>query len=120
MTPCLTWGHWYKCHVLRTSQKNRINPTIRTKRRGVLRHNNPRRYIARANTSTTQDLKFETLRHPPYSFDLAPTSDYLVFGQLGKKCKVIVKRFRRSKDAFPLKLRIASFTTLLTPRRDFC
>lgn len=67
--------------------KNRLQPAIRTKRRGLLstgillQHDNARPHTARSTVATIQDLKFECLPHPPYSPDLAP-SDYHVFGPL--------------------------------------
>jgi histone-lysine N-methyltransferase SETMAR len=65
--------------------KNKLKPTIRSKRRGLmsktvfLHHDN----AAAATIETIQKLNFEFLPHPPYSPDLAP-SDYHLFVSLKK------------------------------------
>lgn len=52
---------------------NRSNP--------ILLHDNARPHIAKLTSETLQKLKLETLQHPPYSPDLAPT-DYYFFQNL--------------------------------------
>jgi len=68
---------------------NELKPAIRSKRRGLLSkrvmllHDNARPHTA-AHTRTVEtlhDLKFEVLKHPPYSPDLAP-SDFHLFGPM--------------------------------------
>jgi RNase P subunit RPR2 len=49
----------------------------------LLLHDNTQPHIAAATVTTTQKLKFETINHPTYRLDLAP-SDYHVFGMLKK------------------------------------
>jgi transposase len=69
--------------------KNHLRPAIRSKRRGllatvvILQHDNARPHTARATVATITDLHFDTLPHPPYSSDVAP-SDYHMFGPLKK------------------------------------
>jgi len=64
---------------------NRLLPTIKFKRRGLLstsvllQHDNARPHTARSTVATIQDLSFKCLPHPLYSPDLAP-SDFDVFG----------------------------------------
>ena len=47
----------------------------------ILLHDNARLHTSRKTVSKLQELKLETLRHPPYSPDLAPT-DYHLFRNL--------------------------------------
>jgi len=67
--------------------KNHLPPAIKSKQRGrlstgvLLQHDNARPHTARSAVTTTQDLSFECLPHPPYPPDLAP-SDFNVFGPL--------------------------------------
>jgi histone-lysine N-methyltransferase SETMAR len=46
-----------------------------------LQHDNARPHIAKVVQKTIRELKFEAIRHPPYSPDLAP-SDYHLFRSL--------------------------------------
>jgi hypothetical protein len=67
--------------------RNHLRPAIRSKRRGrltavvILQHDNSRPHTVRVTVATITDLHFDTLPHPPYSPDLAP-SDYHMFGPL--------------------------------------
>jgi len=67
--------------------KNHPRPAIKSRQRGflntdiLLQHDNPRLHTARSTAATVQDLSSESLPHPPYSPDLAP-SDFLVFEPL--------------------------------------
>jgi [histone H3]-lysine36 N-dimethyltransferase SETMAR len=76
------------CDIL----KNKLKPSIRTKRRGKLRngivfqHDNARPHSANLTKLTLHKLGFEVLEHPPYSPDLAP-SDYFLFGLLKRELK---------------------------------
>jgi hypothetical protein len=70
--------------------EEKLKPAICNRHRGllskaesVLLYDNVQPYIAAATVTTMQKLKFETINHPPYSPDLAP-SDYHVFGMLKK------------------------------------
>jgi len=66
---------------------NELKPVIRSKRRGLLSkrvlllHDNARPHTAPITVDTLHDLKFEVLKHPPYSPDLAP-SDFHLFGPM--------------------------------------
>jgi len=66
---------------------NELKPAMRTKRRGLLSkrvlliHDNARPHEAAHTVDTLRALKFEVLKHPPYSPDLAP-SDFNLFGPL--------------------------------------
>jgi len=66
---------------------NELKPAIRSKRRGLLServlllHDNARPHTAAHTVDTLRDLKFEVLKHPPYSPDLAP-SDFRLFGPM--------------------------------------
>jgi histone-lysine N-methyltransferase SETMAR len=66
---------------------NELKPTIRSKRQGLLSkrvlllHNNARPHTAAHTVDTLRALKFELLKHPPYSPDLAP-SDFHLFGPM--------------------------------------
>jgi hypothetical protein len=66
---------------------NELNPAIRSKRRGLLSksvlllHNNARPHTAAHTVDALRALKFEVLKHPPYSPDLAP-SDFHLFGPM--------------------------------------
>ena len=68
---------------------DRFKPAIKQKRRGflsktvLLLHDKARPHTANATVETIQALHFETLSHPPYSPDLAP-SDFHVFGPLNE------------------------------------
>ncbi|CAF1081757.1 unnamed protein product [Rotaria sp. Silwood1] len=63
---------------------NELHPEIKKQRRGlisagvILHHHNAPAHISHLVSSTIHDLKYELLRHPPYSPDLAP-SDYFLF-----------------------------------------
>ena len=63
---------------------NELKPVIRSKRRGLLSktvmllHDNARPHTAVHTVDTLRALKFEVLKHPPYSLDLAP-SDFHLF-----------------------------------------
>ena len=64
---------------------NELKPAIRSKRRGLfskrvlLLHDNAPPHTAAYTVGTLRALKFEVLKHPPYSPDLAP-SDFHLFG----------------------------------------
>jgi hypothetical protein len=81
--------------------RNHLRPAIRSKRRGrlttvvILQHDNARLNTARAAVATITDLHFDTLPHPPYSPDLAP-SDYHMFGPL--KEAIGGKKFRSDEE----------------------
>jgi histone-lysine N-methyltransferase SETMAR len=66
---------------------NELKPVIWSKRRGLLSktvlllHDNARPHTAAHTVDTLRALKFEVLKHPPYSPDLAP-SDFHLFGPL--------------------------------------
>jgi len=66
---------------------NELKPAIRSKRRGLLskrvllHHDNTRLHTAAHTVDTLRALKFEVLKHPPYSPDLAP-SDFHLFGPM--------------------------------------
>jgi transposase len=81
--------------------KNHLRPAIRSKRRGrlttvvILQHDNARPHTARATVATITDLHFDTLPHPPYSPDLAP-SYYHMFGPL--KEAMGGKKFRSDEE----------------------
>jgi hypothetical protein len=60
-----------------------------------LQHDNARPHTARATVATITDLHFDTLSHPPYSPDLAP-SDYHMFGPL--KEEMGRKKFRSDEE----------------------
>ena len=71
-----------------SQQLERVQPVLRQKesalvsRKGVLFfHDNARPHVARVVRDTIQHLGWETLYHPPYSPDLAPT-DYHLFHSL--------------------------------------
>ena len=65
----------------------KLKLTIRSKRRGLLSkgvlllHDNVRLHMAAHTVDTLQTLRFEVLKHPAYSPDLAP-SDFHLFGPL--------------------------------------
>ena len=74
--------------VLYSQQLERVQQALQQKepalvnRKGVLfLHDNARPHIARLARDTIQRLRWETLCHPPYSPDLAPT-DYHLFHSL--------------------------------------
>ena len=66
---------------------NELKPTIRSKHRGLLSkrvlllHDSARPHMAAHTVDTLRDLKFEVLKNPPYSPDLAP-SDFHFFGPM--------------------------------------
>ena len=66
---------------------NELKPAIRLKRRGLLSkrvllfYDNARPHTAAHTVDTLRALKFEVLKHPTYSPDLAP-SDFHLFGPL--------------------------------------
>jgi histone-lysine N-methyltransferase SETMAR len=66
---------------------NEMKPAIRSKRRGLLSkrvlllHDNARPHTAAHTVDTLRALKFEVLKHPPCSPDLAP-SDFNLFGPI--------------------------------------
>jgi len=66
---------------------NEMKHAIRSKRRGLLSkrvlllHDNACPHMAAHTVDTLHDLKFEVLKHPPYSPDLAP-SDFHLFGPM--------------------------------------
>jgi hypothetical protein len=66
---------------------NELKPSIRLKHQGLiskkvlLLHNNSRHHTAVHTVDTLRALKFEVLKHPPYSPDLLP-SDFHLFGPL--------------------------------------
>jgi len=67
--------------------RENLKPAIRQKRRGFLTtgvsllHDNAKPHTATATVSTIEELLFESIPHPPYSPDLAP-SDFHFFGPL--------------------------------------
>jgi len=66
---------------------NELKPTIQSKCRGLLPkrvlllHDNARPHTAAHTVDTLHSLKFEVMKHPPYSLDLAP-SDFHLFGSM--------------------------------------
>ena len=66
---------------------NELKPAIRSKRRGLLikrvllLHDNARPHTAAHTVDTLRALKFEVMKHPPNSPDLAP-SDFHLFGPI--------------------------------------
>jgi [histone H3]-lysine36 N-dimethyltransferase SETMAR len=58
-------------------------PRLMNRSSPLLLLNNARPHTARETVLTLQDLQLETIRHPPYSPDLAPT-DYHFFRDLDK------------------------------------
>jgi len=66
---------------------NELKPAIQSKRWGLLSkrilllHDNTRPHTAAHTVDTLRDLKFEVLKHTPYSPDLAP-SDFHLFGPM--------------------------------------
>jgi transposase len=66
---------------------NELKPAIRSKRRGLLSkrvlllHDNTRPHTAAHTVDKLRALKFEVLKHPPYSPDLVP-SDFHLFGHM--------------------------------------
>ena len=63
---------------------NKLHPEIKKRRRGLIstgvifHHDNTSAHISYHVLSTIRNLRYELLRHPPYSPDLAP-SDYYLF-----------------------------------------
>ena len=66
---------------------NELKPKIRSKHQGLLSkrvlllHDNTRPHTAAHTVDTLRVLKFEVLKHPPYSPELAP-SDFHLFGPM--------------------------------------
>jgi histone-lysine N-methyltransferase SETMAR len=66
---------------------NKLKPAIRSKRWGLLSkrllllHDNAHPHMAAPTVDTLRALKYEVLKHPPYSPDLAP-SDFHLFGPM--------------------------------------
>jgi len=66
---------------------NELKPAIRLKcwgllsKRVLLLHDNARPHMAAHTVDTLCDMKFEVLKHPPYSSDLEP-SDFHLFGPM--------------------------------------
>jgi hypothetical protein len=66
---------------------NKMKPAIGSKRQGLLSkrilllHDNARPHTTAHTVYTLRVLKFEVLKHPPYSPDLAP-SDFHLFGPM--------------------------------------
>jgi len=65
----------------------KMKPAIRSKHQGLLSkrvlllHDNTRQHTAAHSVDTLHALKFEVLKHPPYSPDLAPL-DFHLFGPI--------------------------------------
>jgi hypothetical protein len=73
--------------------KDRVSPTIRSKRRGrsvksVCLHDNARPHTAAVTTGTLDETHWEVLPHSAYSPELAP-SDFHLFGPLKKEEKYL-------------------------------
>uniref|UniRef100_A0A0K0FSR3 Histone-lysine N-methyltransferase SETMAR n=1 Tax=Strongyloides venezuelensis TaxID=75913 RepID=A0A0K0FSR3_STRVS len=49
-------------------------PSLVNRRDPILLHDNARPYVSKTTLQKLNDLKYETLPHPPYSPDLAPTN----------------------------------------------
>jgi hypothetical protein len=66
---------------------NELKPTMRSKHQGLLSkrvmllHNNARPHMAAHTVDSLRALKFEVLKYPPYSPDLAPL-DFHMFGSM--------------------------------------
>ena len=71
---------------------NELKPAVRSKRRGILSkivlllHDNARPHKAAPTVDTPRFLKFEVLKHPPYSTELAPL-DFYLFGPMKNFCE---------------------------------
>ena len=71
---------------------NKLHPEIKKRRRGlistgvILHYDNASVHTSYHVLSTIHNLRYELLRHPPYSSDLAP-SDYYPFPLLKKYLK---------------------------------
>ncbi len=69
-----------------------LKEKIKQERRGklskgvLLLHDNARPHTANQTQTTLQAIKFESLPHPPYSPDLAP-SDYWLFAEMAKEAR---------------------------------
>ncbi|CAK9826066.1 Histone-lysine N-methyltransferase SETMAR [Anthophora retusa] len=98
------------CYQLDEMMRNLAikQPKLVNRMTPILLHDNARPHAARMTVSKLQELKLETLRHPPYSPDLAPT-DYYFFRNLnnflsGKKfnsaqaVKMAFQEFIDSRD----------------------
>jgi len=74
----------------------------------LLLHDNARPHTAAHTVDTLHALKFEVLKHPPYSPDLAPL-DFHLFGPMkehlqGQKCaddNEVMEAVQRSLKAMP-------------------
>ena len=77
----------YYCQLLLN-----LKEKIKQERRGklskgvLLLHDNARPHTANQTQTTLQAIKFESLPHPPYSPDLAP-SDYWLFAEMAKEAR---------------------------------
>jgi histone-lysine N-methyltransferase SETMAR len=70
--------------MLEEKLKPAICSRLRLLSKGILLlHDNAQPYTAATTVTTLQKLKSETINHPPYSPDLAP-SNYHMFGMLTK------------------------------------
>jgi histone-lysine N-methyltransferase SETMAR len=83
-----------------TLLNEKVKPAIRSKRRKrqdsvCFLQNNACPHTAALMMATLLKLKWDVLRHPPYSPDLAP-SDYHLFGPLNRVCRG--KRFRNNDE----------------------
>lgn len=65
-----------------TEQLKSKQPKLFNRLKPLLLHDNARPHTAKKTVTKLQELKYETLRHPPYSPDLSP-SDYYLFRNLG-------------------------------------
>uniref|UniRef100_A0A0K0FDI3 Mariner Mos1 transposase n=1 Tax=Strongyloides venezuelensis TaxID=75913 RepID=A0A0K0FDI3_STRVS len=61
-------------------------PSLANRKGSILLHDNARSHISRITLQKLNELKYETLPHPPYSPDLAPT-DFYFFKQLNQFLK---------------------------------
>ena len=84
LTKCIRQKLRYKC------------PALVNRKGSILLHDNTRPHVAQWTQKKLNELGFETLPHPPYSPDLAPT-DYYFFKHLDKFLQV--KRFNNKNDA---------------------
>ena len=62
-------------------QLQRLTDTMPLNRPKILLHDNARPHVARSTSEKLLQLGCETLSHPPYSLDLAP-SDFHLFRSL--------------------------------------
>uniref|UniRef100_A0A0K0F2C8 Histone-lysine N-methyltransferase SETMAR n=1 Tax=Strongyloides venezuelensis TaxID=75913 RepID=A0A0K0F2C8_STRVS len=61
-------------------------PSLVNRKGPILLHDNARPHVSKTTLQKLNDLKYETLRHPPYSPDLAPT-DFHFFKNLDQFLK---------------------------------